>query len=62
MKFLLAVLVVYASVSIISGDIVAQNGICLEEIKALETCLKEAGQGSGWCEIGKTVNFPISRS
>lgn len=37
-------------------DIVKENGICLEEIKALELCLNEAGQGKGWCNIGETVN------
>lgn len=57
MKFLLA-LVAMAFVVVVCGDIVAQNGICVEEIKALELCLNEAGQGNGWCHIGKTVNFP----
>lgn len=42
---------------VVSGDIVEKNVICVEEIKALEDCLNEAGQGQGWCDIGITVTL-----
>lgn len=65
MKIWLKVFLIFSLVSIVLSEkppridlIVEENGICLEEIKALELCLSEAGQGKGWCEIGATVIEP----
>lgn len=57
MKLLLAIFALFLAVSLVGADIVEKNIICIEEIKALESCLNDAGQGQGWCEIGKTVIF-----
>lgn len=59
MKILLALLAIVALALFCSADIhakiVEENGICVDEIKSLEECLKAAGQGQGWCDIGTTV-------
>lgn len=39
----------------VASDVVAENGICLEQIKLLEICLQEAGQGQGWCNLRRNV-------
>lgn len=57
MKIFLAVTALLALVVFCRADIVEDNGICIEEIKSLEACLKAAGQGQGWCEIGKAVKL-----
>lgn len=65
MKIVLSVFALLALVVVVFGekllkiDIVQENAICLEEIKALELCLSEAGQGKGWCSIGEIVKIPI---
>lgn len=69
MKSWLKVFMIISLVSIVLSKkppsldlIVEENGICLEEIKTLELCLSEAGQGKGWCEIGATVIEPSTHS
>lgn len=57
MKVLLALFAILLLAVFCQAGIVEENGICIDEIKSLETCLKAAGEGQGWCEIGKTVNF-----
>lgn len=57
MKLLLVFLALFAVLFLVAGDIVQKNIICVEEIKALEKCLNEAGEGQGWCYIGNTVIF-----
>ena len=54
MKVLLVILSISAFVLLLNAekppkvDIVEENGICLEEIKAVENCLKESGVDEGW--------------
>lgn len=67
MKFALTVFVIFSLVFLAVGEkaprhdeIVEENAICLDEIKALELCLKEAGQGKGWCEIGASVTEKVA--
>jgi hypothetical protein len=69
MKFLPTVFVIFSLLLLAicekpprHDEIVEENGICLEEIKALELCLKEAGQGKGWCGIGASVTDSTTNS
>lgn len=57
MRLFLALFALFLVIFTVGGDIVEKNGICVEEIKALEKCLNEAGQGQGWCGLGNSVNF-----
>lgn len=57
MRLFLAVFALVLAIFLVAGDIVEKNGICVDEIKALEVCLNAAGQGQGWCQIGKSVIF-----
>lgn len=57
MRLEVTLFVLFLAVFFVAGDIVEKNAICIEEIKALEACLNEAGQGQGWCDIGATVTF-----
>lgn len=57
MKLFIVFLVLFALIFLVAGDIVQKNIICVEEIKALEKCLNEAGEGQGWCYLGNTVIF-----
>ncbi|CRL08252.1 CLUMA_CG020944, isoform A [Clunio marinus] len=48
MNILMASLLLYTVILLtvkVNADIVEKNGICLDEIKALENCLNQAGQG-----------------
>lgn len=55
MKLFLVFFALFALIFLVAGDIVEKNIICVDEIKALEKCLHEAGEGQGWCSIGNTV-------
>lgn len=50
MKLFLVFLALFSVIffSVVAGDIVEKNIICVDEIKALEKCLNDAGQGKGW--------------
>lgn len=69
MKIVFTIFALLAFVLVVVGEkppkvekIVQENAICLEEIKALELCLSEAGQGKGWCNIGEIVKFPLFKT
>jgi hypothetical protein len=51
MKIFFTIFAIFAVIFLTSAekpsttDIVEENGICLDSIKALEVCLKESGEG-----------------
>lgn len=58
MKIVLAFFLLFAIASLVRSGIVEENGICIDEIKALEVCLRKA---EGWCAIGKSVTENLFR-